>query len=75
MKDMQAGLDEHDPQYAAAVGLMVLTGRASTSFLQRTLCIRYNDAARLMERMEAEGIVSKPDVVGRRTVLVVRVAS
>jgi S-DNA-T family DNA segregation ATPase FtsK/SpoIIIE len=43
---------------------------ASTSYLQRQLRVGYNNAARLIERMEKEGVVSAPDHVGRREVLV-----
>lgn len=61
---------DRDPMYDQAVGLLVLTGKASTSFLQRRLGLRYNAAARLMERAEDEGIVSRPNHVGKRDVLV-----
>ena len=44
--------------------------RNSTSYLQRQLRVGYNNAARLIERMEKEGMVSAPDHVGRREVLV-----
>ena len=47
-------------------------GKASTSYLQRKLSIGYNSAAKLIERMEAEGLISTADHVGRRQVLMGR---
>ena len=44
-------------------------GKASTSFLQRKLQIGYNRAARIIDMMEADGIVSKANHVGKRDVL------
>jgi S-DNA-T family DNA segregation ATPase FtsK/SpoIIIE len=69
------GLDDEDgvgsdALYREAVDIVTRDGKASTSFIQRRLQIGYNRAARLMERMETEGLVSKPDRVGRREVLV-----
>jgi len=58
-----------DQQYRAAVQLVVESQKASTSWLQRQMRIGYNSAARLIERMEKDGIVGKPDHVGRREVL------
>lgn len=55
--------------YDDAVALVVEEQKASTSWLQRQLGIGYNSAARLIERMEREGIVSAPDNAGRRSVL------
>ncbi|MBM3508185.1 MAG: DNA translocase FtsK [Alphaproteobacteria bacterium] len=58
-----------DELYQEAVAIVVREQRASTSFVQRHLQIGYNRAARLIERMETEGIVSAPDRVGKREVL------
>lgn len=58
-----------DQQYRAAIQLVVESQKASTSWLQRQLRIGYNSAARLIERMEKDGIVGRPDHVGRREVL------
>ena len=44
-------------------------GKASTSFLQRKLQIGYNRAARIIDMMESDGIVSKANHVGKRDVL------
>jgi S-DNA-T family DNA segregation ATPase FtsK/SpoIIIE len=59
-----------DQLYDEAVAAVLREGKASTSFVQRRLQIGYNRAARLVERMEDEGLVSKADRVGRREVLV-----
>lgn len=58
-----------DDDYAQAKGLVLSHQRASISWLQRQLRVGYNVAAKHIERMEAEGIVSAPDHVGFRTVL------
>jgi S-DNA-T family DNA segregation ATPase FtsK/SpoIIIE len=47
----------------------VRTNKASTSFVQRELNIGYNRAAKLMDRMEAEGIVGAANHVGKREIL------
>ncbi len=64
------GGDSGDALYDEAVALVAREGKASTSFVQRHLQIGYNRAARLIERMEKEGVVSPADRVGRREVLV-----
>jgi DNA segregation ATPase FtsK/SpoIIIE, S-DNA-T family len=61
--------EESDELYHEAVAIVLNEGKASTSFVQRRLQIGYNRAARLVERMESEGLVSKADRVGRREVL------
>ncbi len=63
---------ENDRLYAQAVEIVARDGKASTSYLQRKLAIGYNSAAKLIERMEKEGLVSAADHVGRRQVLMGR---
>ncbi len=55
-----------------AVDLVAREGKASTSFIQRHLQIGYNRAAKLIEQMEKEGIVSPANHVGKREILVRR---
>ncbi|MDT9599576.1 FtsK/SpoIIIE family DNA translocase [Sphingosinicella rhizophila] len=65
------GDDDAETQlYRKAVQTVAEAQKASTSYLQRQLRVGYNNAARLIERMEKEGVVSAPDHVGRREVLV-----
>ena len=56
--------------YDEAVALVAREGKASTSFIQRHLQIGYNRAARIIERMETDGVVSQANRVGRREVLI-----
>ena len=58
-----------DELYQAAVDIIRSEGKASTSFLQRKLQIGYNRAARIVDMMEADNIVSKANHVGKRDVL------
>ena len=60
---------DKDELYQTAVGIIKSEGKASTSFLQRKLQIGYNRAARIIDMMEADGIVSKANHVGKRDVL------
>lgn len=57
------------PRYSEVRALVIGAQKASVSFVQRTLLMHYADAARCMEQLEAEGVVSKPANTGRRTVL------
>ncbi|MGK8203505.1 DNA translocase FtsK [Burkholderia cenocepacia] len=61
---------EADPLYDEAVAFVVRTRRASISSVQRQLRIGYNRAARLVEQMEAAGLVSSMGINGSREVLV-----
>ena len=60
---------DKDELYQTAVNIIKSEGKASTSFLQRKLQIGYNRAARIIDMMEADGIVSKANHVGKRDVL------
>ena len=60
---------DKDELYQSALEIIKSEGKASTSFLQRKLQIGYNRAARIIDMMEADGIVSKANHVGKREVL------
>ena len=61
--------DGDDGLYDQALALVYRERKASTSFIQRHLQIGYNRAARIIERMEKEGLVSAANHVGKREVL------
>ncbi len=61
--------DGGDTLYDQAVALVCRERKASTSFVQRHLQIGYNRAARIIEKMEAEGVISRANHVGKREVL------
>jgi S-DNA-T family DNA segregation ATPase FtsK/SpoIIIE len=56
--------------YDKAVAIAIRDNKASTSYIQRRLSIGYNRAATLIERMEEEGVISRPNSKGQREVLV-----
>jgi S-DNA-T family DNA segregation ATPase FtsK/SpoIIIE len=67
---IEAGGAEADPMYDQAVAVVMKTRRPSISLVQRHLRIGYNRAARLVEEMEKQGVVSPPDHTNKREVLV-----
>jgi len=65
-----SGEKEYDERYDDAVALVTQAGQASISMVQRHLRIGYNRAARIIEMMEAEGVIGPQDGVKPREVLV-----
>jgi len=63
---------EQDEVYEQAKDLVITSGQASASLIQRRLRVGYPRAARMIERMEEEGIVGAPARDGRREVIVRR---
>ena len=67
--DDETDAAELDAVYEDAVRVVVETGKASTSLLQRRLRLGYGRAARLLDLMERDGIISAPDGSKPREVL------
>ena len=62
--------DGEDALYDQAVAIVIRDRKCSTSYIQRKLAIGYNKAARLVEQMEDQGVVSAANHVGKREILV-----
>ncbi|MDP7151486.1 MAG: DNA translocase FtsK 4TM domain-containing protein [Paracoccaceae bacterium] len=62
--------DSEDALYDTAVAIVIKDRKCSTSYIQRKLAIGYNKAARLVEQMEDQGLVSPANHVGKREILV-----
>lgn len=65
--------DEYDEKYDEALAFVAETGMASISLIQRRFRIGYNRAARIIEKMEGEGVVGPSDGVKPREVLVKKI--
>ena len=61
--------DSGDRLYDQALSIVARERKATTSYIQRRLEIGYNRAARIIERMEEEGVISRPNHQGKREVL------
>lgn len=70
MGGMDSDSGQSDELYDKAVAIVARDKRASTSYIQRRLQIGYNRAARLMEMMEEQGVISAPNHQGKREILV-----
>ena len=70
--DINSGIqqnDSNDELFNQAVEIIMRDKRVSTSYIQRKLQIGYNRAARIIEEMEDQGIISVPNNQGKREIL------
>jgi S-DNA-T family DNA segregation ATPase FtsK/SpoIIIE len=58
-----------DALYDQALAIILRERKVSTSFLQRHLQVGYNRAARIIEKLEEEGVISQPNHAGKREIL------
>jgi len=72
VSEMKEGGSGDEDLYTKAVGIVRRDNKASISYIQRQLRIGYNRAANLVEKMEEEGVVSAPNISGKREVLEVK---
>jgi DNA segregation ATPase FtsK/SpoIIIE, S-DNA-T family len=63
------GGDGMDDLYQQAVSVVLRDKKVSTSYIQRVFKIGYNRAANIIDQMEQQGVISAPDHVGRRQIL------
>jgi S-DNA-T family DNA segregation ATPase FtsK/SpoIIIE len=66
---LHSNAEAGDDLYDKALAIVARERKATISYIQRRLEIGYNRAARLIERMEADGVISKPNHKGLREVL------
>ncbi|MGF1446448.1 MAG: DNA translocase FtsK 4TM domain-containing protein [Pikeienuella sp.] len=67
---LATGGDSEEALYDKAVAIVARDRKCSTSYIQRKLQIGYNKAARLVEQMEDQGVVSPANAVGKREILI-----
>ncbi len=72
-QEVSGGEDEYDEKYDEAVAFVAETGQASISLIQRRFRIGYNRAARIIEKMEQEGVVGPSDGVKPREVYIKKI--
>ena len=68
-KGIVAGGSDYDELYDQALALILRERKASTSFIQRHLQIGYNRAARIIDQLEADGVIGPANHVGKREIL------
>jgi S-DNA-T family DNA segregation ATPase FtsK/SpoIIIE len=67
---LAAAGDDDATLYDKAVAIVARDRKCSTSYIQRKLAIGYNKAARLVETMESNGVVSSANAVGKRNIMI-----
>ena len=67
---LAAAGDSEDALYDKAVAIVARDRKCSTSYIQRKLAIGYNKAARLVEQMEEQGVVTSANAVAKREILI-----
>ncbi len=72
LNSMEGENRQKDLLFDKAVDIVAKEGKVSTSFLQRHLAIGYNRAARIVDQMEAEGMIGPANHVGKREILIPR---
>ena len=72
-KETPGGEEQYDEKYDEAVAFVAETGQASISLIQRRFRIGYNRAARIIEKMEVEGVVGRSDGIKPREVLIKKI--
>jgi S-DNA-T family DNA segregation ATPase FtsK/SpoIIIE len=72
-KNASGDAEEYDEKYDEAIAFIAETGQASISLIQRRFRIGYNRAARIVEKMEEEGVVGPSDGIKPREVLVKKI--
>ena len=73
LSGIAGGSDDEKSLFDQAVDVVAREGKASTSFIQRHLSIGYNRAAKLIEQMEKEGVISAANHAGKREILTRRI--
>jgi S-DNA-T family DNA segregation ATPase FtsK/SpoIIIE len=71
-QDPAAGIsseENKDALYNEVINIMKQDGKFSISYIQRKLQIGYNRAARIIEQLEDDGVISKPNSLGKRELL------
>lgn len=62
-------MTDWNEKYDEAVAIVRTDRKSSTSYIQRKLRVGYNHAATLIQKMEDEGVITAPNMIGRREII------